>query len=135
MDHDGTTTPGAAACWKCGEPKAGIRFCGACGTLQPPAEVDYFALLEMPRKLTLDAASLEKRFYALSWKLHPDNFAQRSEQERGFSLGTPRGSTTPTERCATRFRAPSTSSGCKGALPRSLKPAPLRPTCWRKCSN
>jgi molecular chaperone HscB len=34
----------------------------------------------------LDAAALEKEFYALSRRLHPDLFAQANPEERAFSL-------------------------------------------------
>jgi molecular chaperone HscB len=44
--------------------------------------MDYFEFLELPRNLAIDAKDLEKRFYALSRKLHPDLFARRSQAER-----------------------------------------------------
>ena len=34
----------------------------------------------------IDAADLENRFHALSWKLHPDNFVRATEAERELSL-------------------------------------------------
>ena len=39
-----------------------------------------------PRKLHLDTALLEKEFYALSRRLHPDMSAQADSQERSWSL-------------------------------------------------
>jgi len=48
--------------------------------------VDYFTFFGFPRKLNLDTAALEKEFYALSRKLHPDLFGQAAEQERSWSL-------------------------------------------------
>lgn len=47
---------------------------------------DYFEFFDLPRKLTVDLKDLEKRFYALSRKWHPDMFARKSEQEREESL-------------------------------------------------
>ena len=35
----------------------------------------YFSLFSLPQHLVLDTAALEKSFYALSRKLHPDRFA------------------------------------------------------------
>jgi molecular chaperone HscB len=75
------------ACWSCGsnnEPQA--LHCGSCGKLLPPVQADYFALFGLPRRLTLDVPALEKQFYRLSRRLHPDLYAQASEQERQWSL-------------------------------------------------
>jgi molecular chaperone HscB len=47
---------------------------------------DYFAFFELPQKLRIDPAELEKRFHQLSWKLHPDNFVRASVKEREISL-------------------------------------------------
>ncbi len=47
---------------------------------------DYFAVFGLPRKLCVDAAPLEQKFLQLSWKLHPDNFVNASEQDRERSL-------------------------------------------------
>ena len=38
-------------------------------------DTDYFTLFSLPRHLHLDAAALEKSFYAQSRKLHPDRVA------------------------------------------------------------
>ena len=53
-----------------------VHFCDSCGKVQPPVPVDYFTFFGFPRKLDLDTAALEKEFYALSRKLHPDVFGQ-----------------------------------------------------------
>src|SRR5246127_1324656 len=50
------------------------------------ATTDYFAIFGLPRKLSLDLDLLEQKFLQLSWKLHPDNFVNASEQERELSL-------------------------------------------------
>src|SRR5438067_11168363 len=47
---------------------------------------DYFSTFGLPRKLWIDMSSLEQKFLQLSWKLHPDNFVNASEQERELSL-------------------------------------------------
>ena len=63
------------------------HYCQSCGKVQPAAPVDYFAFFGVPRKLNLDVPALERDFYALSRKLHPDLFAQSSEAEqRQWSL-------------------------------------------------
>ena len=48
--------------------------------------MSYFAFFDLPAKLGLDADDLERRFLALSWKLHPDNFVRASEEERALAL-------------------------------------------------
>jgi len=63
-----------------------VHFCSSCGKVQPPVPVDYFTFFGFPRKLNLDTAGLEKEFYALSRRLHPDLFAQANPEERAFSL-------------------------------------------------
>jgi len=79
--------PGEAstACWSCGTMRA-QHFCSACGKVQPAVPVDYFTFFGFPRRLELDTAALEKEFYALSRRLHPDVFAQSGDQERAWSL-------------------------------------------------
>ncbi|GAC1625593.1 MAG: co-chaperone HscB [Candidatus Acidiferrum sp.] len=52
----------------------------------PAHNRDYFALFGMPRKLWIEMNGLEAKYLQLSWKLHPDNFVNASEQERELSL-------------------------------------------------
>jgi molecular chaperone HscB len=47
---------------------------------------DYFAIFGLPRKLWIEMNALEQKFLQLSWKLHPDNFVNATEQERDLSL-------------------------------------------------
>jgi molecular chaperone HscB len=44
--------------------------------------MNYFAFLDLPRNLALDAKDLEKRFYAMSRQLHPDVHSRKSPAER-----------------------------------------------------
>jgi len=44
--------------------------------------MDYFEIFSLPPHLTLDTAALERSFYALSRKLHPDRFASRPPAEQ-----------------------------------------------------
>jgi molecular chaperone HscB len=74
-----------SSCWSCGTMRA-AQFCSACGKVQPPAPVDYFTFFGMPRKLNLDALKLEKEFYQLSRKLHPDLYAGTESREQEWSL-------------------------------------------------
>jgi molecular chaperone HscB len=82
-----TSTNPPLVCWNCHERTLGTHFCPSCGKLlQLPRASDYFALFEMPRKLWIEMSALEQKFLQLSWKLHPDNFVNASEQERELSL-------------------------------------------------
>lgn len=70
-------------CWQCGQPADGL-FCAACGALQePPA--GFYAFFGIDEQLSLDPADLQKRFYDLSRKLHPDRYGRKSPTERQFS--------------------------------------------------
>src|ERR1700678_1095155 len=73
------------SCWSCGTMRA-AHFCQSCGKVQPPTRVDYFTFFGLPRKLNLDVAALDKDFYELSRKLHPDLNARAGSQEQEWSL-------------------------------------------------
>ena len=62
------------------------HFCSACGKVQPPVPVDYFTFFGLPRKLNVDVALLEKEFYQLSRKLHPDLYSGAGQREQLWSL-------------------------------------------------
>src|SRR5438477_10128203 len=82
-----TSVQAPLVCWNCHERTLGTHFCSSCGKLlQLPPGIDYFALFEMPRNLWIEMGALEQKFLQLSWKLHPDNFVNASEQERELSL-------------------------------------------------
>jgi len=62
------------------------HFCASCGRVQPPQPVDSFTFFGLPPKLNIDVAALEKDFYELSRKLHPDLNATTGSQEQEWSL-------------------------------------------------
>ena len=72
-------------CWSCGSMRA-AHFCDSCGKVQPPAPVDYFSFFGLPLKLSVDVSALEKEFYELSRKLHPDLNARAGNEEQQWSL-------------------------------------------------
>jgi molecular chaperone HscB len=47
---------------------------------------DYFEAFGMARQLEIDTKELEKKFYALSRKLHPDLFARKGAKEQADAL-------------------------------------------------
>ena len=77
--------PARDACWSCGDQLAS-HFCTHCGKVQPPKPVDYFTFFGLPQRLQIDPAKLERAFYELSRKIHPDVYAQATPQEREWSL-------------------------------------------------
>jgi molecular chaperone HscB len=62
------------------------HFCSACGKVQPPVPVDYFSFFGLPRKLNVDVAGMEREFYQLSRKLHPDLYSGAEAREQQWSL-------------------------------------------------
>ena len=49
---------------------------------------DYYALLELPRKLNISGDELQQRFYALSRAYHPDRFMRKPQEEQQRALET-----------------------------------------------
>ena len=47
---------------------------------------EYFEFFGLPRNLAIDTTDLEKRFYALSRKVHPDLYARKSHAEQEEAL-------------------------------------------------
>ena len=54
--------------------------------MSPDANNSYFILFQLPQHLKLDVAELEKQFYALSRRLHPDRFASKPAFEQEAAL-------------------------------------------------
>jgi len=75
----------ASGCWKCGEEPHDSLFCKFCNTLQRPA-TDYYRFFSIERKLSIDPAALQDRYYRLSRQVHPDHFQNGTPNERRFSL-------------------------------------------------
>ncbi len=72
-------------CWSCGAMRE-AHFCRSCGKVQPPMPTDYFSFFGLPRKLNLNVPQLEREFYAMSRKLHPDVNARATGDEQEWSL-------------------------------------------------
>lgn len=82
-----TTGTSTSLCLHCGKPAADQLACSGCGVTEPLANgSDYFAVFALPRRLDLDLADLEQRYYALSRRLHPDLFHDRPPSEQTASL-------------------------------------------------
>jgi molecular chaperone HscB len=78
----------AVACWSCAtQVDAAQLFCTSCGKVLPAStSADYFQVFGLPRHFTIDTSELERAFYRLSRKLHPDVYARASEEEQEWSL-------------------------------------------------
>jgi molecular chaperone HscB len=48
--------------------------------------MNYFEFFDLPRELTLDVVALEKQFYTMSRRLHPDRFASKPLAEQEAAL-------------------------------------------------
>jgi molecular chaperone HscB len=86
MTHTQLQSAGVV-CWACGaEHAAGAPLCPSCNKVQPPvAGADYFTALGLPRLLQIDVAALEKQFYRLSRRLHPDLYATAGADHQQWS--------------------------------------------------
>jgi molecular chaperone HscB len=82
------TTRTLQVCRSCGGgAPIDVHFCPQCShILSLERHGDYFAFLDIPRKLNLDVADLERRFRALSRQFHPDYFYNATPAERRASL-------------------------------------------------
>ncbi len=75
----------ASGCWKCGQEPHDSLFCKFCNTLQPPA-ADYYRFFGLDRRLTIDTADLQNRYYSLSRLVHPDRYPNGTPNEKRFAL-------------------------------------------------
>ena len=74
-------------CWSCRAERGAALVCPRCAAIQPlSADADLFTVLDLPRRLTLDPADLERRYHAASRAVHPDRFQTASRRERELSL-------------------------------------------------
>ena len=74
-------------CPHCGASTVNRHFCEGCERIQPVVEgTDYFAFFGLERRLQIDTSDLEKTFYALSRRFHPDYFMSSTESEQVASV-------------------------------------------------
>jgi molecular chaperone HscB len=78
---------GEAECWSCSSPLAvSEHFCSTCGKVQSVRPMTHFEFFGLRKKLNLNEQQLQKDFYALSRKLHPDVYARATANEQEWSL-------------------------------------------------
>lgn len=74
------------ACWSCKGPASPrALFCSVCNAVQPPRAADHFQRLGLLPGFEIDLAQLERHYFGLQRKLHPDRFAGRSGCEKLYS--------------------------------------------------
>jgi molecular chaperone HscB len=80
IHHDGE-------CWRCAE-RTGLHLtCLACDAPQPLAsDADLFAVLGLPRHLTVARDDLERRYLDASRGVHPDRHQTADARTRALSL-------------------------------------------------
>jgi molecular chaperone HscB len=75
----------AATCWSCGGATvATAPFCD-CGAVQPPGQSDHFTRLGLERGFDVNVAALDRRYFDLQRRLHPDRFARKTPREKAIS--------------------------------------------------
>ncbi|VAX28774.1 hypothetical protein MNBD_NITROSPIRAE01-632 [hydrothermal vent metagenome] len=74
-------------CWNCQSDNIAFYNCGSCTSIQQFLhDTDYFTLFNIGYKLSVDPDVLEKQYYELSRRFHPDYYQQRSKAEQDISL-------------------------------------------------
>jgi len=87
--REGATWPAAeqVRCWQCGVQHTPGLFCPSCEAIQPlPEQADYFQVLDLPRHLVIDPQALQRRYYELSRRVHPDLYQAAPQTARVASL-------------------------------------------------
>ena len=60
-------------------------FCDVCGAVQPPGANDHFSRLGLPVSYDVPADHLDRQYFGLQRRMHPDRFASRSPREKALS--------------------------------------------------
>lgn len=77
----------AIRCRSCGEVQPPAFFCRSCDAIQAlPQDTDYLAVLGLPPHPGVDVTELDRRYYELSRKLHPDRYQTRGVDEQRASV-------------------------------------------------
>ncbi len=73
-------------CWSCKGPvDCGAFFCPICDAVQPPGQTDHFSRLGLSRTFDVDGETLDRCYFDLQRRLHPDRFATKTPCERMLS--------------------------------------------------
>lgn len=70
-------------CYNCSTSRdLGALFCSVCHYIQPPGLDNFFAILALPVRFTLDARVCDQAYFQCQMRVHPDLFFQKSEREQ-----------------------------------------------------
>jgi len=76
----------SASCWHCaGAIAARALFCHACGSLQPPGDVDPFTRLGLAATFELDMAAIGRQLAGFTRILDPARFAGRGDRMQALA--------------------------------------------------
>src|SRR5437868_2117710 len=74
-------------CKSCGAEFPVSPFCPSCQAVSElPPDTDYFTVLGLERRLALVREDLDRSFFALSRRVHPDRFGSASPTDQAASL-------------------------------------------------
>ncbi|CAI5727489.1 unnamed protein product [Hyaloperonospora brassicae] len=78
---------GGLSCWKCHRTTDSCAFfCPTCDAIQPLSKsCDYFDMFKIPRHFTLEPRRIEKTYWSLLKRLHPDLYGSKTEFEKELS--------------------------------------------------
>lgn len=82
-----TSSMTESACWNCKEKgRKNHMLCLSCGFLQDvDMEINYFHLLNLSNKFSLEPQELTRRFRQLQTLVHPDKFSNKTDREQNNS--------------------------------------------------
>lgn len=79
---------GQSVCWNCEKNLSDEDICPSCVKVQPfGSERDYFSILGIPGRLTLDPRLLVSAYHEKSRAFHPDHHVGDSNKEQSITLG------------------------------------------------
>ncbi|HXJ36485.1 MAG TPA: Fe-S protein assembly co-chaperone HscB [Candidatus Eisenbacteria bacterium] len=73
-------------CWHCTRRTGLSAACSSCSAPQPIGDADLFAVLDLPRRLTIGRDDLERRYLDASRAVHPDRHQTGDARMRELSL-------------------------------------------------
>ena len=77
---------GVISCWSCKGPALSrALFCPVCEVIMPPCGLNHFDRLGVEKRFTLNMEDLERHYFAMQRRLHPDRFSTKSSKEKAIS--------------------------------------------------
>lgn len=73
------------SCWSCAQKVSDPLVCDACGVLQPVYTQNLFDYFGIAASFKVDLEDLEKLYFEVQKRVHPDRFLGKSHLEKGYS--------------------------------------------------